>query len=116
MKFLVLMYSDPAETKALNDSEIAELRARHKGLHAEESGVFVNGAGMLYPSETTTIRLSADGPVSSDGPFMVGREQLTAYYVVECTNRAEAVSVAVRLLDFHTTAVEVRQIHESYGM
>jgi hypothetical protein len=39
-------------------------------------------------------------------------EQLTAYYVLECSSRERANDLAARLLDFHVTAVEVRQVHD----
>jgi hypothetical protein len=41
---------------------------------------------------------------------------VTAYYVVECASPERAQTIAERVLDFHVVAVEVRAIHDTYGM
>jgi len=116
MRYMVLMYSDPAQTKAMSTSDREVVRRRHEALHAEESGSMLNGAGLAYPERTTTIRLGGGGPVASEGPLVAAREQLTAYYVIDCESAARAASIAERILDFHVTAVEVREIHDCFGM
>jgi hypothetical protein len=116
MKYMVLMYSDPAATKAMSALDREAVRRRHEALHADESAAMLNGAGLAYPEHATTIRLDDDRPVASYGPFVSAREQLTAYYVIECESAARARSIAERVLDFHVTAVEVREVHDSFGM
>jgi hypothetical protein len=114
--YMVLMYSDPAETKAMSAADREAVRRRHEALHADESRVMLNGAGLAYPERTITVRRDRGGPVVSEGPFMAGREHLTAYYVIDCQSAEHAASIAERILDFHVTAVEVREIHDSFGM
>jgi hypothetical protein len=116
VKYMVLMYSDQAETKAMSAADREAVRRRHEALHAEESAAMLNGAGLAYPEETVTIRLDHDRPVTGKGALVSGREQLTAYYIIECGSAAQAASIAERVLDFHVTAVEVRQVHDSFGM
>jgi hypothetical protein len=116
MKYMVLMYSEPAETKAMSASDREAVRRRHEALHADESEAMLNGAGLAYPERTMTIRLDSGRPVASEGPFMAGREQLTAYYVIDCESAEHAASIAERILDFHVTAMEVREIHDWFGM
>jgi hypothetical protein len=53
---------------------------------------------------------------STELPFIDVTEQLTAYYVIDCTSPDRARAIAGRVLDFHVTAVEVRPIHDSFGM
>lgn len=113
---MILMYADPAKTKAMTAQERQDVSQRHTALHADESEALANGAGLAYPAETTTIRLESGNPVSSTGPFLAGTEQLTAYYVVECESAERAAEIAQRTLDFHVTAVEIRSIHDSFGM
>jgi hypothetical protein len=113
---MVLMYSDPDRTTAMTPQERQFIAAKHEALHADNARALRNGAGLNYPSDTTTLRLEDDKPVASQGPFLAGTEQLTAYYVVECDTMAEAQALAEGLLDFHVTAVEVRQIHDVFGM
>lgn len=118
MKFMVLMYSDPAETKALTASERDAVFLKHEALHSDlaDSGEMLNGAGLAYPEDTTTIRWQKGTATAADGPLTDVEEQLTAYYVLECESAERARAIAERVLDFHVTAVEVRQVHDSFGM
>jgi hypothetical protein len=115
MFFMVLMYSDPDRTRAMTPEERQFIAAKHEALHANSAQALRNGAGLSYPSDTTTLRLENDEPVAGKGPLLAGTEQLTAYYVVECDSMAQAQALAEGILDFHVTAVEVRQIHDMFG-
>lgn len=112
MKCMLLMYADPDETKVMSRADRDVVARKHEAIVAEltESGELVDGAGLDYPWTTTTLRWGAN-PVAVDGPLVGTREQLAAYYVVDCASRQRALEVADRLLDFHVTAVEVRGIH-----
>ena len=118
VKYMILMYADPAATEAMSAAERAEVAHRHEALHQDlaGSGEMLNGAGLAYPKDTTTIRWCADGSTPTDGPFVGAAEQLTAYYVVDCASPERARAIAERVLDFHVVAVEVRPIHDSFGM
>ncbi len=116
MLFMVLMYSDPDRTKAMTPEERQFIASKHETLHSGAGEAMRNGAGLNYPSDTTTIRLVDDKPIAGKGPFLAGTEQLTAYYVVECDSMTEAEALAEGILDFHVTAVEVRPIHDVFGM
>ncbi|MEU4167116.1 YciI family protein [Streptomyces sp. NPDC026665] len=119
MKYMVLMYADPAATEAMTAEQRAEVFRRHEALHRdlESSGELLNGAGLAYPRDTTTLRRSEEGPVtSSDGPFLDATEHLTAYYVIECATPDRARAIAERVLDFHVVTTEVRPIHDAFGM
>jgi hypothetical protein len=118
MKYMVLMYADPAATEAMTPEQRADVFARHDELHRrlEGSGELLNGAGLAYPRDTTTIRLRDDGAAASDGPFQVTADHLTAYYIVDCASPERARAIAERVLDFHVVAVEVRPVHDAFGM
>lgn len=77
----------------------------------------LNGAGLAYPEQTRTLRYRpGDEPAESTGPLVAGPEQLTAYYVLECEDAERAREIGALLLDFHVTAVEVRAVHDWFGM
>jgi hypothetical protein len=44
------------------------------------------------------------------------REQLTAYYLVDCRDLDRVLSIAERILDIHVTAIEVRQVYDSVNI
>ena|SRR6266542_6234933 len=110
---MLLMYADPAETKPMSASDRDGVLRKHEALVAEltESGELRDGAGLDYPSTTTTLVWNHGDPVTTEGPFTDAREQVTAYYVVDCASPDRARELARQLLDFHVTAVEVRGIH-----
>ena len=81
MKYVLLMYADPAETKAMPVSDRDVVARKHEALVAEltASGELLDGAGLDYPWTTTTVRWNGGDPATTDGPFTDTREQLTAY-------------------------------------
>ncbi|PBC70477.1 hypothetical protein BX265_7904 [Streptomyces sp. TLI_235] len=115
---MVLMYADPAATAAMTAEERAEVFGRHKALHRDlvDTGELLNGAGLAYPVDTTTLRRGEDGPTASEGPLTGAVEQLTAYYVIDCESPERARTIAERVVDFHVVAVEVRPVHDFFGM
>jgi hypothetical protein len=58
-----------------------------------------------------TVREKNGSPLVTDGPFAETREQIGGYHLIECKDRDEAVSIALR---FPTLAaggsVEVRPL------
>jgi hypothetical protein len=115
MKYVVLMYADPAETKAMSAAERDEVGSKHRDLRAEltVSGELVGGEAMAGPEDTVSLRLAGEDVAISHGPLLKSDEQLTAYYVLDCEDLPRAISIAGRILDFHVTAIEVRQVHDS---
>jgi hypothetical protein len=119
MKFMVLMYADFAATAAMTPDRRADVFARHEALHQDlaATGELLNGAGLNTPEDTTTLRWRRDAePGADSGPFVESVEQLTAYYVLECESAERAREIASRVVDFHVVAVEVRQVHDWFGM
>ncbi|MFC9238790.1 YciI family protein [Streptomyces decoyicus] len=118
MKYMVLMYADPAATQAMSAADRAEVFRRHEALHQDLAGTgeMLNGAGLAYPKDTTTIRWRREGPTATDGPFTGTPEQLTAYFVIDCASPERARAIAERVVDAHVVAVEVRHVHDSFGM
>jgi hypothetical protein len=118
MKYMVLMYADPEATVAMSTEDRADVFRRHEALHQDlaSSGEMLNGAGLAYPKDTTTIRWRGDGTATADGPFTGTTEQLTAYYVIDCSSVERARAIAERVVDFHVVAVEVRLLHDWFGM
>lgn len=115
MKFMVLMYADPATTAAMTAEQRADVFARHEALHRDlaDTGEMLNGAGLAFPADTTTLHWQGD---AVEGPYTPAQEHVTAYYVLECESMERAREIASRVLDFHVVAAEVRPIHDWFGM
>ena len=71
MRFVLLMYTEPARTKAMTTAERAEIKQKYEELGNEllASGELRNGCGMAYPAETRTLRWRAE---PADGSFHTG--------------------------------------------
>ena len=113
MRYAVLMYTDPAHTEAMSPEAVEAVKRKHEELGEEAAGEIVGGCGLAFPAETTLLRLGANGVEASTGPFVEGREQLSAYYEIETETKERALEIAGRILDDHVTAVELRAIHDS---
>ena len=123
MRYAILMYADPAYTVAMPREELEQVGRKHEALRAQltGSGELRGGEGLVLPADTTVVRLrdnSTGSRVESRvesraGPLTAEREQLTAWYVVECADAERARQIAEHILDTHVTAVEVRAIHDS---
>jgi hypothetical protein len=118
MKYAVLMYADPDHSRAMSREELDVVARKHEEIRDDltRSGELLNGAGLVFPDETTLLRLADDAVVAQPGPLKEGTEHLTAYYVIDCVTAERARSIAERMLDDHVTAVELRRIHDSAGM
>ena len=117
--YAVLMYADPDHTRAMSRSELDAVAAKHEAFRRDltRSGELRNGAGLVFPNETTVLVLSDGDVAARTGPLHASSgEHLTAYYVIECATPERARSIAARTLDDHVTAVELRRIHDTAGM
>jgi hypothetical protein len=116
MMYALLMYADPAHTRAMSEQALAVVARKHEALRSElgGSGELRGGAGLVLPDETVVVRLGSDGVVTSQGPLVVGTSvHLTAYYEVDCETPERAQEIAAHILDDHVIAVEVRRIHDT---
>jgi hypothetical protein len=115
-KYAVLMFADPAHTRAMSESALDVVARKHATLRDEltESGELLGGSGLALPDETTVLRLGPSGVATQHGPLATdAAEHLTAYYEIECDNVGRAQEIAARVLDDHVTAVELRRIHDT---
>lgn len=112
MKYVVLIYSNPATWEALSKDEVDGLMGEFDAQLKEvrESGEFVGGAALSPPGETKTVRVRDGVRAVTDGPFAEAKEQLAGYFVIDCENIERATEIAAADPNAHLGAVEVRAI------
>lgn len=115
MKYVVLIYSNPATWQALPAEEASRVIKEHFIVIDEltRSGELLNQFGLADPSNTRTLRVRGGIPAVTDGPFGEAKEQLAGVFLVDC----ESVE---RVLDFSKTlaqhaVVEVRPLMDEAG-
>jgi hypothetical protein len=75
----------------------------------------LKGGRALYPTATATTVRVPDGkggePIVSDGPYAETKEALTGFYLMECADLDEAISVAAQIPAARYGTIEVRPVH-----
>jgi hypothetical protein len=78
------------------------------------AGDRTNGGAPLHPPTTaTTVRVRDGEVLLTDGPFAEGAEVANGYYIIDVTDRDEAVKVASMI---PATTVELRQLMGVSGL
>ena len=98
MKYLLLLYGDPAAEAAAGPDGRAAMVDDHRRFSEmlRERGAIVLGEALQGPEETRTLRFD-DGnplPIVTDGPFLEAKEALGGLYVLECASLDEALELA----------------------
>jgi hypothetical protein len=114
MRYLLLLYGDPAAEEALDSQERRAIVHEHIAFRRrlEERGRLVRGEP-LGDEGPFTVRLQDDATrLVTDGPFAETKEHLGSYYIVECADRDEAEAVAREVPASPGLVVEVWPIAE----
>jgi hypothetical protein len=110
MRYLILIYSDPAldpdYTSAEGQAEMARWGEYSAALAG--SGAMVAGEALQPVSTATTVR-SRDGKVlHTDGPFAETKEVLGGFYLIDVPTLDDALAWAARIPNVGYGSVEVR--------
>ncbi|MEU8245708.1 YciI family protein [Nonomuraea sp. NPDC048916] len=111
MKYLLLIYSNPASQEVLAGdvgAVMAEVDAIMKEL--AESGELAGGQALADPASSRTVRVRDGVPAVTDGPFLETKEYLAGYLIVDCDSVERATEIAARWPDARLCAMEVRPI------
>ena len=99
MKYILLIYGDPALRATMTEADLqAEMNAHYGyGDALREAGAFVGGEA-LYPAATaTTVRVRGEETLVTDGPFAETHETLGGYYIIDVPNLDDAIAWAAKL-------------------
>ena len=110
MKYVCLVYTDPAVFESLSD---AEMDALDDASLADDEELLASGhlivATPLQPVETAVTVRVRDGRMSAtNGPFAETTEQLGGFAYIEARDLNEAIAIAARAPIARYASVEVR--------
>ncbi len=120
MKYLILIYSNPASRavwESLTDDDHSVGWAAYAELDADlaATGELIVSEALADISLTRRVTL-VDGVVSStDGPFAEAKEHLVGFYLVEADSIDRAVEIAGRVPEADLGLVEVRPVMDLSG-
>ncbi|MCZ7418373.1 YciI family protein [Verrucosispora sp. WMMA2121] len=94
MKYLMLIYGNEEIWGSLPDGDLATLigqvDAFNEALRA--SGELVDVQGLV--SRPRSVRITADTPVVTDGPYLEAKEYVGSYFVVDVHDEQRALEIA----------------------
>jgi hypothetical protein len=114
MKYICLVYNEPAKLDALSDDEFTA----HVGEcgswvgKLESEGRHVYSAGLQTPRNAATVRIRNGAMSVTDGPFAETKEVLGGFTILEARDLNEAIQLASKLDVARIGTVEVRPLLE----
>ena len=114
MKYMLLIYNNPATYEAWTEEERAALFGEVETIMTEltATGELVGGDALMDAALTKTVRVR-DGVVAvTDGPFVEAKEQFAGTLIVDCASIDRAVEIAARWPDAKHFTMEVRPMME----
>jgi hypothetical protein len=113
MRFLLLCYGDEEQEAALSQAERGRLGGGHAMLAEtwRAQGLLLANGAIGASASGVVVRPAPDGGHTVvDGPLIGAPEQPGAFYLVDCTDRDEAVALAGAIPTGPGAAVEVRPV------
>jgi hypothetical protein len=110
MRFIVLVYEDPAVNAGISQAVREDLDDKVFSYVSdlERSGKLIAGGPIETPEKATLIR-SVNGEMSmTDGPFVETKEHLAGFLLIEVADREEALKLAAQFPRAHLGSIEVR--------
>jgi hypothetical protein len=116
VKYVVLIYSNPATWAALPAEEAERVIKVHNDLIEEltGSGEFLNIYRLAHAATARTVTRREGVPAVTDGPFGESKEVLASLWEIDVESPERAVEIA-GVLTPHAT-VEVRALMDAAGM
>lgn len=114
MKFLLLIYNDPAALEALPDGE-ADAMMRHCFANADamqRQGQLLQSQQLEDAAQARSVRVRDGRTRVVDGPFAETKELLGGFNLIEAADYEEAVKIAESFPWARTGCVEVRAVRD----
>ena len=112
MKYMLLIYMNPAQFETLSEEERNGIFSGHDEFQrvTRASGEFVRTEAFDFPPNSFTVRVRGGVPVVSDGLYLDSKEFCCGYYLVDCASKERAIELAALVPDATYTGMEVRPL------
>ncbi len=115
MKFIALVYNDPAMLEAMPDGKF-DSDMRNCFAHADalrQKGRLIESQMLEDTSTAKSVRIRNGRRNVVDGPFAETKEVLGGFNIIEARDMDEAVRIAAEFPWAQTGCIEVRPIRDS---
>ena len=112
MKYMALIYSDPALAPAYGTPEFGALMQGYGTLNEamKAAGVFVSAEPLQAVDTATSVKVRGGKTETMDGPFADTKERLGGYYIIDCADLDEALRYAAMIPTAAYGTIEVRPL------
>lgn len=112
MKYMMLIYADPAREPAYGTPEFDAMMKGYFDLNAvmKADGTLLGGEGLQGVETATSVRVRGGKVETMDGPFAETREHLGGYYIVDVPDLDAALRYAAMVPSVGYGTVEVRPL------
>lgn len=114
MKFILLVYNDPAALDSLPAGDF-DSKMRHCLSHADElkhEGRLIESQMLEDASTAKSVRIRNGRVKAIDGPFAETKEVLGGFNLIEARDMEEAVEIAAQFPWASTGCIEVRPVRD----
>lgn len=118
MKYIALIYSTPNAGPQPGDAEFGAYMEAYGAVDAamREAGAYLGGEALEGPETATSLRIKGGKVETMDGPFAETKEVLGGFYLMECTDLDEAISLAAKIPTAEHGTIEIRPIMDLSGL
>ena len=112
MQYALLIYDNYSDVAKTSPAEAQKMTQSYMEFAQwlQQSGKARGGEPLANSAQSIAVRVR-DGKVTTiDGPFAETKEQLGGFFIVEPTDREDAISIAARIPGARTGCVVVRPI------
>ncbi|MGL4974616.1 MAG: YciI family protein [Bosea sp. (in: a-proteobacteria)] len=112
MKYMLLIYNDPAREPAYGTPEFQAMMGGFFQLNERMNadGVLRGGEGLKGAETATSLRIKSGKVETMDGPFAETKEHLGGYYVIEVADLDAALKYAALIPSAAFGTIEVRPL------
>ena len=114
MRYMLLIYNNPATYQAWTEEQRSELFGDVDALMTEltESGELVASEALADGSNTRTVRVRDGVPAVTDGPFAEAKEYLGGFWIVNAEDLDVALGWGRRITGVTGLPIEVRPFRD----
>src|SRR5256885_970521 len=115
MQYLLSMYQpgEEAPPPDVLEAIMKDVKALREELKA--CGAWVSAAGLHPPSTATVVKVRDGQLLTTDGPFVEGKEHIGGFTIVRAADLDAALEWGSKLARATTLPIEVRPFREDHG-
>ncbi|WP_428524808.1 YciI family protein [Roseibium sp.] len=112
MKYMMLIYADPAREPVYGTPEFEKMMAGYFALSEKltADGVMLAGEGLKEAETAKALRVRGGKVETMDGPFAETKEHLGGFYLIDVPDLDAALDYAAQIPSAEYGTVEVRPV------